>query len=355
MYYCYLSDGTKLSLGSSTSTLTQRYRGSLVYNNGQFESASFGGGRIVGTNNGANSEVHYFLTDHLGSTRVVAKVTPTRREDLDRKDYYPFGKAWEQPDMPTSDNRYTFSGKEEQLAGTSSIHYADFGARFYDSDGVTFIQQDQLLETFYRIGQYNYCMGNPVRLIDADGRIPLDTVWDALNILYDVGAAVGNHIIGDHESAKSHWTDLGTDVAALLIPYVPAGASKLVKGADKAGDVIKATKAENKAGDAMKRGIKSEKRVLKEMGLEKNTQKFNTTDGVTGVETNIIPDAVDSKTIYEIKDTKRVSNTKQIQAERATAKDLGKEFKIVTGEKTHVSRTIPENEIIRRTDLGPQK
>ena len=105
----------------------------------------------------------------------------------------------------------------------------------------------------------------------------------------------------------------------------------------------------------MKRGIKSEKRVLKEMGLEKNTQKFNTTDGVTGVETNIIPDAVDSKTIYEIKDTKRVSNTKQIQAERATAKDLGKEFKIVAGEKTHVSRTIPENEIIRRTDLGPQK
>ena len=111
MYYCYLSDGTKLSLGSSTSTLTQRYRGSLVYNNGQFESASFGSGRIVGTDNG--SEVHYFLTDHLGSTRAVAKVTPTRREDLDRKDYYPFGKAWEQPDMPTSDNRYTFSGKEE--------------------------------------------------------------------------------------------------------------------------------------------------------------------------------------------------------------------------------------------------
>ena len=91
MYYCYLSDGTKLSLGSSTSTLTQRYRGSLVYNNGQFESASFGSGRIVGTDNG--SEVHYFLTDHLGSTRVVAKVTPTGREDLDRKITIPSAKS----------------------------------------------------------------------------------------------------------------------------------------------------------------------------------------------------------------------------------------------------------------------
>ena len=130
MYYRYLSDGTKLSLGSSTSTLTQRYISSLVYNDGTFESASFGGDRIVGTNNGANSEVHYFLMDHLGSTRVVAKVMPTRREDLDRKDYYPFGKAWAQSDMPTSDNRYTFSGKEVQQAGTSSAHYLDFGARF---------------------------------------------------------------------------------------------------------------------------------------------------------------------------------------------------------------------------------
>ena len=114
LYYTYLSDGTKIEVCGYDDNEPTRYAGSLVYNNGTFESTSFGGGRIVGTNNGANSEVHYFLTDHLGSTRVVAKVTPTGREDLDRKDYYPFGKEWAQPDMPTSDNRYTFSGKEKQ-------------------------------------------------------------------------------------------------------------------------------------------------------------------------------------------------------------------------------------------------
>ena len=132
-----------------------RYAGSLVYNNGTFESASFGGGRIIGTNDGTSSEVHYFLTDHLGSTRVVAKVTPTGREDLDRKDYYPFGKAWEQPDMPTSDNRYTFSGKEKQHLRFQEIDYADFGARFYDSEGVMFLQQDPRSEKYYPIGQSN--------------------------------------------------------------------------------------------------------------------------------------------------------------------------------------------------------
>ena len=169
--YSYLADGMKKTVGDYEN-YGYRYVGSLVYHwrydaIDSFESTSFGGGRIVGTDSG--SEVHYFLTDHLGSTRVVAKVTPTERIDLDRKDYYPFGKTWEQPDMPASDNRYTFSGKEIQQTYSSSAHYLDFGARFYDPDGVVFIQQDPLLEKYYSIGQYNYCAGNPVNRIDHNG------------------------------------------------------------------------------------------------------------------------------------------------------------------------------------------
>ena len=169
--YSYLADGTKKTVGDYEN-YGYRYVGSLVYHwrydvIDSFESTSFGGGRIVGTDSG--SEVHYFLTDHLGSTRVVAKVTPTERVDLDRKDYYPFGKTWEQPDMPASDNRYTFSGKEFQQTYSSSALYLDFGARFYDPDGVVFIQQDPLLEKYYSIGQYNYCAGNPVNRIDHNG------------------------------------------------------------------------------------------------------------------------------------------------------------------------------------------
>ena len=171
-YYGYLADGTKVQ-HDAWDGRQHVYYGSLVYDDGTFESASFGGGRIVGTDNG--SEVHYFLTDHLGSTRVVAKVTPTGREDLDRKDYYPFGKEWAQSDMPTSDNRYQFSGKERsniclENDYSSILPVYDFGARSYYPEGVFFLQQDPLMEKYYSIGQYNYCAGNPVKFMDKDGK-----------------------------------------------------------------------------------------------------------------------------------------------------------------------------------------
>ena len=179
LYYTYLSDGTKIEVCGYDDNEPTRYAGSLVYNDGTFESASFGGGRIVGTNNGANSEVHYFLTDHLGSTRVVAKVTPTGREDLDRKDYYPFGKEWTQSGMPTSDNRYTFSGKEQQHLRGQVVNYADFEARFYDSETGIFLQQDPLSEYSFQVSPYAYCGNNPINRIDLDGKRWDDPIQDA--------------------------------------------------------------------------------------------------------------------------------------------------------------------------------
>lgn len=181
--YSYLADGTKTSVGDYENSGYQ-YAGSLVYSMdygtvNSFESASFGGGRIVGTNDGTSSEVYYFLTDHLGSTRVVAKVTPTRREDLDRKDYYPFGKEWTQSGMPTSDNRYTFSGKEQQHLRGQVVNYADFEARFYDSETGIFLQQDPLSEYSFQVSPYAYCGNNPINRIDLDGKRWDDPIQDA--------------------------------------------------------------------------------------------------------------------------------------------------------------------------------
>lgn len=90
------------------------------------------------------------------------------------------------------------------------------------------------------------------------------------------------------------------------------------------------------------------------MGLTKNTKKIASRTNA-GETVNIIPDAIKDGVIYEVKDAKAVYNTKQIQGEYQAAKKAGYDFKIVTGEKTHVSSNIPSDvEIIRRSDLGPQ-
>ena len=89
--YCYLADGTKLSV-TDVGENGLYYLGSLVYekhaNTIGLESAGFSSGRIVATA-GNDTEIRYFLTDHLESVRVVAT---DKNNVLERNDYYPFGK-----------------------------------------------------------------------------------------------------------------------------------------------------------------------------------------------------------------------------------------------------------------------
>ena len=90
--YSYLADGTKLS-AVNADDCGFAYRGSFTYRadaggDRVFESTPFGGGRIVGTVDD-ETEVRYFLTDHLGSVRAGVN---SGCEVLERNDYYPFGK-----------------------------------------------------------------------------------------------------------------------------------------------------------------------------------------------------------------------------------------------------------------------
>ena len=164
--YCYLADGTKLSV-TDTEENGLYYLGSLVYekhaNTIGLESAAFSGGRIVATS-GNDTEVRYSLTDHLGSVRVVA----TDKDNvLERNDYQPFGNRWDTASRPVSDNRDRFNGKEDQ--SFAGLPFSDYGARMYDYERGRWLTQDRFAEKYYSIGQYNYCAGNPVNYIDIKG------------------------------------------------------------------------------------------------------------------------------------------------------------------------------------------
>ncbi|MFT6426581.1 MAG: hypothetical protein ACJAYH_001106 [Celeribacter sp.] len=102
---------------------------------------------------------------------------------------------------------------------------------------------------------------------------------------------------------------------------------------------------------AAQRGRDAEQRVLNDMGMEKNTQKFE------GPEGNTIPDAIDDTKLVEIKDAKRVTDSKQARNQHAVAKERGVESVLVTGTNTRVSPKAEDRygRVDRRDDLGPDE
>ena len=164
---------------------------------------------------------HYYHSDHLGSASWITNGSGTPVQHLQ---YMPYGEPFVNERSSSYNERFTFTGKERD----SETGYSYFGARFYDSDLMTgWLSVDPMADSIPYASPYIYCLDNPIKLKDPNGEIPLETIWDIGNVLYDFGAAVTNHIKGDHEAAKSNWCDLALDAAATLTPYVPAGVTKI--------------------------------------------------------------------------------------------------------------------------------
>ena len=187
--YDYLADGTKLRVRDKGDVNGFDYLGSLTYRKSgaglQLESASFGDGVIrPGASNGGQGEVNYFLTDHLGSVRVVVDGTG---KVLERNDYYPFGARHLRSDYPQlAANRFKYNGKEEQVSG--DLGYLDYGARMYDSRFVRWFRVDPKAEDYFYISMYNYVANNPINSIDIKGeKIKIVNGSDFRNVLLDLG------------------------------------------------------------------------------------------------------------------------------------------------------------------------
>jgi RHS repeat-associated protein len=129
-----------------------------------------------------NIKVNYFITDHLGSTRVVVNNEGTV---LGRNDYYPFGKLWESDNIQAPTTRYLFSGKEKQTI--RDLGWLDFSARMYANFEIPiFTTPDPLMEKYYYISPYVYCAGNPINYVDPTGMFFKGVYGDAMGNYYDI-------------------------------------------------------------------------------------------------------------------------------------------------------------------------
>jgi RHS repeat-associated protein len=103
---------------------------------------------------------------------------------VQKTDYYPFGMPFENGLAPEK-QPYKFGGKE--LDEMHGLNWYDFSARFYDPLRGGFPTMDPLCEKYYWISPYAYCLNNPVKYVDPDGRDPGDIFKTPLAAAHDWG------------------------------------------------------------------------------------------------------------------------------------------------------------------------
>ena len=216
--FTYLPDGTKRGrtvLGKDRSLSRTEYRGNLVCADDTLKYILFDGGLIA--MDGSSPEYLFFLRDHLGSVRVVAR--PDGKA-VQVNHYYPYGMAFAGGGMsgnagahpveggvsvaggsleiggetggmelarPGASQPYRFLGNE--LYTSNSLGLYDFSARMYDPALGRFLSVDPMAEGYRHLSPYAYCAGNPVVYVDKDGQVIGRVVVGAV-----VGAAINGGI-----------------------------------------------------------------------------------------------------------------------------------------------------------------
>jgi RHS repeat-associated protein len=148
--------GNTLAEGDGSGNLTAEY----IY---------FGGKRVARINLSANT-VHYYLSDHIGSTSIVVSAAGTVEEE---SDYYPFGTevVFTGPGV----NEMKFTGKRRDAE--SQLDY--FGARYYSDAYGRFLTPDWSAQPVpipyadltnpQSLNLYEYVNNNPPGHVDKDG------------------------------------------------------------------------------------------------------------------------------------------------------------------------------------------
>jgi|GEM_PF-5250687 len=143
------------------------------------------------------------------------------------------------------------------------------------------------------------------------------------------------------------------------IPVIIAGAIDAAIGAEiSIHATLNMAKGYNYGIDqgTMQRGRDNETKALKDEDLKKNTKPETVTDPKTGKKVTTIPDSyTDQKATVDVKDTKKVTYTKQLRAQEVISKKNGQKPVIITGPQTKVSKTVDKKfTIVTRPYLGPQ-
>ena len=109
-----------------------------------------------------HDNIRLYHVDHLGSTSLVTDIDG---EITQHVAYIPYGEVFVEQRNGSWNTPYLFNAKE--LDEETGLYY--YGARYLDPTHAAWLSVDPLFEKYVGMSPYNYCMGNPVGLVDVDG------------------------------------------------------------------------------------------------------------------------------------------------------------------------------------------
>lgn len=167
--YRYDNKGQRIVKRNSATDIEFYLDDVILATNGMVKSYQTKEGYAVPLPTGTSVNYFYNIKDWLGTNRVVLNASGVR---VNVTDHYAYGLK-----MPLRNyngdvegNRYQFTGHE--FDGETNYDY--HGARYYNRELGRYMSVDPLAQQFASWSTYNYCMGNPVNLIDPTGKGPED-------------------------------------------------------------------------------------------------------------------------------------------------------------------------------------
>jgi len=106
--------------------------------------------------------IYFYHSDHLGSSSLI---TNFDGEVTQHVEYIPYGEVFLEERNNTWNTPYLFNAKE--LDEETGLYY--YGARYLNPMDAMWLSVDPLFEKYVGMSPYNYCAGNPVKLVDPDG------------------------------------------------------------------------------------------------------------------------------------------------------------------------------------------
>ena len=186
--------------------------GSLTLKNGRIDKYHFDDGYYQASKQQADINEYlipyYYDQDHLGNIRRVISSNGHTVYFAQKINYYPFGAQLCDGSTDSNVQARKFNGKEfDKMHGLNTY---DYGARQYNPITARWDRVDPLAEKYYSVSPYVYCVNNPMKYIDIDGK----DVWEI-----DANGNVVNYIKTKEHDRLNVINSKGESVASMQYEY----------------------------------------------------------------------------------------------------------------------------------------